>query len=455
MKLTANSLMDIKMGTKIDFADRRSNCVKAGAGVHSKVSKCLSPRRRPARPRRPAGQNNPTSPAPDPASFKPKAYSHIPQPQLHLLKSTTSTHTTSPSTRDSNRHHDVLSRNHNYTFSDPRLRHIPPVHPLATTTAITMSSPDLADLLPSSYKSLIATWLAEDCPSFDPAGYVVGSSPRTATLFGKSNGILAGVPFFTEVFAQCGCTVDWHLPEGSAIAPAPGGKVRVATVSGPTRQPSQVSPSSPKSSLNAAAPSTGTCPKVPPSRPRPEARSASRQCVATASHEMVELVKGAGYTGILAGTRKTTPGFRVVEKYGMLVGGADGHRHDLSSMIMLKDNHIWARGSITEAVKAARKVGGFALKIEVEVDSEEGADEAIEAGADVVMLDNFGGEGLKVAAKSIRGRWAGKKGVLLECSGGLTRENVREYVCNDIDIISTSAIHQGVPHVDFSLKIDH
>ncbi|KFY57698.1 hypothetical protein V497_05340 [Pseudogymnoascus sp. VKM F-4516 (FW-969)] len=399
MKLTANSLMDIKMGTKIDFADRRSNCVLKPAPAFTQ--KCQNVYHRAGAPLDPAARLGKITP-------------------LHL-------HPTPPKTASNS---TVTFHNHNYTFSDPRLRHIPPVHPLATTTAITMSSPDLADLLPSSYKSLIATWLAEDCPSFDPAGYVVGSSPRTATLFGKSNGILAGVPFFTEVFAQCGCTVDWHLPEGSAIAPAPGGKVRVATVSGPTRQLLLGE----RVALNALARCSG---------------------VATASHEMVELVKGAGYTGILAGTRKTTPGFRVVEKYGMLVGGADGHRHDLSSMIMLKDNHIWARGSITEAVKAARKVGGFALKIEVEVDSEEGADEAIEAGADVVMLDNFGGEGLKVAAKSIRGRWAGKKGVLLECSGGLTRENVREYVCNDIDIISTSAIHQGVPHVDFSLKIDH
>lgn len=268
-----------------------------------------------------------------------------------------------------------------------------------------MSSPDLADLLPSSYKSLITSWLAEDCPSLDPGGYVVGSSPRTATLFAKSKGILAGLPFFTEVFTQCGCTVAWHLSEGATVAPTSGNPVRVATVSGPTRQLLLGE----RVALNALARCSG---------------------VATASSEMVELVRGAGYTGILAGTRKTTPGFRVVEKYGMLVGGADAHRHDLSSMIMLKDNHIWARGSITEAVKAARKVGGFALKIEVEVDSEEGADEAIEAGADVVMLDNFGGEGLKVAAKAIRGRWEGKKGVLLECSGGLTRENVREYVCN-------------------------
>ena len=177
--------------------------------------------------------------------------------------------------------------------------------------------------------------------------------------------------------------------------------------------------------------------------------------VATKSRKMLDLVRGAGYTGVLAGTRKTTPGFRLVEKYGMLVGGIDGHRHDLSSMIMLKDNHIWAKGSITNAVKAARAVGGFALKIEVECQSEEEADEAIEAGADVVMLDNFDGEGLKVAAKSLKNRWKGKREVLLESSGGLTESNVEGYINNDIDIISTSSVHQGVPHVDFSLKIEH
>ena len=145
---------------------------------------------------------------------------------------------------------------------------------------------------------------------------------------------------------------------------------------------------------------------------------------------MLDLVRGEGYKGVLAGTRKTTPGFRLVEKYGMLVGGIDGHRHDLSSMIMLKDNHIWAKGSITNAVKAARAVGGFALKIEVEVQSETEADEAIEAGADVVMLDNFDGEGLKVAARSLKERWKGKRDVLLESSGGLTEDNVKAYINN-------------------------
>jgi Quinolinate phosphoribosyl transferase, C-terminal domain len=87
-------------------------------------------------------------------------------------------------------------------------------------------------------------------------------------------------------------------------------------------------------------------------------------------------------------------------------------------------------GSITKAVQAARAVGGFALKIEVECQSEAEADEAIDAGADIVMLDNFGGAGLQAAAKSIKERWKGRREVLLECSGGLTEENVREYVNN-------------------------
>lgn len=103
---------------------------------------------------------------------------------------------------------------------------------------------------------------------------------------------------------------------------------------------------------------------------------------------------------------------------------------DLSTMTMLKDNHVWSRGSITKAVQAAKAAGGFSLKIEVEVQSEEEADEAIAAGADIVMLDNFTGEGVKVASKSLKERWAGKKHFLLEVSGGLTVDNAEAYICN-------------------------
>lgn len=105
---------------------------------------------------------------------------------------------------------------------------------------------------------------------------------------------------------------------------------------------------------------------------------------------------------------------------------------DLSSMVMLKDNHVWSSGSITTAVKNARAVCGFSLKIEVECQSEEEADEAIAAGANIVMLDNFTGEGIKVAAKNIKQRWAAK-GVnhfLIESSGGITYETCAEYFCD-------------------------
>lgn len=277
---------------------------------------------------------------------------------------------------------------------------------LPLPTEASQSHGTLADLLPSHFTQDITSWLAEDTPSFDYGGFVVGSAPRTAQLLCKSAGVLAGVPFFDEVFRQLDCTVEWHHAEGSYLEPGTaGGKITVATVTGPTRKLLLGE----RVALNTLARCSG---------------------VASRSRTMLELVRGAGYRGILAGTRKTTPGFRLVEKYGMLVGGIDGHRHDLSSMIMLKDNHIWAKGSITNAVHAARAVGGFALKIEVEVQSEAEADEAIEAGADVVMLDNFDGDGLKVAARSLKDRWRGKRQVLLESSGGLTEANVKEYINN-------------------------
>jgi nicotinate-nucleotide pyrophosphorylase (carboxylating) len=136
----------------------------------------------------------------------------------------------------------------------------------------------------------------------------------------------------------------------------------------------------------------------------------------------------------------------------MLVGGCDPHRHDLSTMTMLKDNHIWAcNGSITRAVHAAKAAGGFSIKIEVECQSVEEANEAAEAGADVVMLDNFTPDGVREAAKGLKERWGDR--LIVEVSGGLTEENVAPFVSEDIDVISSSSIHQGVKHVDFSLKI--
>lgn len=190
---------------------------------------------------------------------------------------------------------------------------------------------------------------------------------------------------------------------------------------------------------------------------------------------LVSILRAHGWEGILAGTRKTTPGFRVIEKYGILVGGADPHRHDLSSMTMLKDNHVWAcynkdrashtssgatitiADAIPSAVDAARAVGGFPVKIEVECRSIEEANAAIGAGADIVMLDNFTPEGVREAARQLKDEWDAKGkprgSFLVEVSGGLREDNVADFACEDVDILSTSSIHQGVGIVDFSLKV--
>jgi len=284
---------------------------------------------------------------------------------------------------------------------------------MSTMYEMALDHGSLEHLLPASWKAMITAWLAEDTPSFDYGGFVVGDVPRTATLWGKSAGILAGVPFFNEVFLQCGCSVEWHAREGSVVESARaighGGKTRLATVTGPARGILLGE----RVALNILARCSG---------------------VASMSRAMLLNLRSAGFRGRLAGTRKTTPGFRLVEKYGMMVGGADTHRMDLSSMVMLKDNHVWSRGSITQAVRAAKSAAGFALKVEVEVQSTAEAEEAIEAGADVVMLDNFTGAEVKTSARALKEKYAGKKDFLLEVSGGLNLGNVEMFVTNGMSI---------------------
>ncbi|PPR03844.1 hypothetical protein CVT26_000842 [Gymnopilus dilepis] len=281
-------------------------------------------------------------------------------------------------------------------------------------------------LLPPSWKQQVALWLAEDTPSFDYGGYVVGEAFREAWLLGKGSqpAVLAGSPFVTEIFAQLGCEVEWHLKEGDTFDPV----TRVAIVRGKAR----FLLLGERIALNLLARCSG---------------------IATKSKRIKDLARSYGFNGTIAGTRKTTPGFRLVEKYAMMVGGIDTHRYDLSSMIMLKDNHIWSSGSITAAIQQARQVGGFSLLLDVEVQSEAEADEAIEAGADIIMLDNMDGAELVKAARSLKEKWKGQRKFLFETSGNITEANLQERAINEIDILSTSVVHQSVQHIDFSLKI--
>ncbi|KAJ1964485.1 nicotinate-nucleotide diphosphorylase (carboxylating) [Dipsacomyces acuminosporus] len=289
---------------------------------------------------------------------------------------------------------------------------------------------DYSTLLPPTFSRTIENWLAEDITSFDYGGFVVGNDEKVAMLYCKSNGVIAGKPFFDEVFRQMGCSVQWTHEEGAEVRLVDG-KVAVAEVRGPARKILMGE----RLALNILARCSG---------------------VASRARRLRNTADAQGFKGVIAGTRKTTPGFRLIEKYGMEVGGADTHRMDLSTMVMLKDNHIWATGSITSAVAAAKSVAGFSIKIEVECQSEEEADEAIAAGADIVMLDNFTPESMQIAAVNIKQRWAKlQKPVLIEASGGITEETAALYMGPGIDIISFGTMTQSVPHVDFSLKIAH
>lgn len=166
--------------------------------------------------------------------------------------------------------------------------------------------------------------------------------------------------------------------------------------------------------------------------------------IATYTASIVNLLEGSGTT--LLDTRKTTPCMRIFEKYAVRVGGGSNHRYNLSDGVLLKDNHINAAGGVKEAIEAARKYAPFVRKIEVEVETLEMVREAIEAGADIIMLDNMTPEMMAEAVKIIDGR------AKTECSGNITRENVAKLAGIGIDYVSSGALTHSAPILDISLK---
>lgn len=292
------------------------------------------------------------------------------------------------------------------------------------------SNTDFAAVLPETQiEDTVRKWLDDDMPAFDVGGLVVGNTEKSAQLWIKSPGVFSGKPFFDAVFRVLDCTVNWDSSvaiEGKYID-TKNGKVCLATVTGPVRKILMGE----RTALNTLSRCSG---------------------VSTLSKEAMDCAKKMNWKGWVAGTRKTTPGFRVVEKYGLLVGGAATHRLDLSQMVMLKDNHIWAAGSITKAVQLARKAAGFSQKIEVECQSLEEATEASEAGADIVMLDNFEPNQLKKDAATLKEKYPH---VLIEASGGITTETMSSYLSDHVDILSQGKLTQGYKCIDYSLKIVH
>lgn len=169
--------------------------------------------------------------------------------------------------------------------------------------------------------------------------------------------------------------------------------------------------------------------------------------IATYTAEVAALLKGSKTK--LLDTRKTTPNMRIFEKYAVKCGGGNNHRYNLSDGVMLKDNHIGAAGGIKQAVAAAKAHCSFVHKIEVEVESLEMCAEAVEAGADIIMLDNMSVADMKKAVALIDGR------ALTECSGNVTRENIKNITDAGVDFVSSGALTHSAPILDLSLKNLH
>lgn len=169
--------------------------------------------------------------------------------------------------------------------------------------------------------------------------------------------------------------------------------------------------------------------------------------IATYTHEVAELLKGSKTT--LLDTRKTTPNCRIFEKYAVRVGGGSNHRYNLSDGVLLKDNHIGAEGSITNAVRMAKEYAPFVRKIEVEVETLDQVKEAVEAGADIIMLDNMTTDQMRAAIDLIDGR------AETECSGNVTKENIERLISLGVDYISSGALTHSSPIMDISMKNLH
>lgn len=169
--------------------------------------------------------------------------------------------------------------------------------------------------------------------------------------------------------------------------------------------------------------------------------------IATATRAMTALLEGSGLQ--LVDTRKTTPGLRLFEKYAVRAGGGGNHRYNLSDAILLKDNHIGTAGGVKNAVAAAKAYASFTTKVEVEVESVAMAREAVEAGADIIMLDNMTDDAMREAVKIIAGR------AIVEISGNVTKESVARLKDIGADVVSCGALTHSAPILDVSLKNLH
>ncbi len=236
-------------------------------------------------------------------------------------------------------------------------------------------------------------------------------------LICKEDGILAGLPVFKRTFELLdeNISVKMYFKDGDSVK----NKDIIAEIEGDVR----VLLSGERTALNFLQRMSG---------------------IATYTNNVVKLLEGSSVK--LLDTRKTTPNMRIFEKYAVKMGGGYNHRYNLSDGILLKDNHINAAGGVAEAIKMAKEYTSFVRKIEVEVENLEMMKEALDAGADIIMLDNMTPEMMKKAVAMAAGR------AETECSGNITKENIKTVIETGVDYISSGALTHSAPILDVSLK---
>lgn len=239
-------------------------------------------------------------------------------------------------------------------------------------------------------------------------------------LICKQDGIIAGLPIFARVFQLLDekTQITFYCQDGDTVQK---GQI-MGIVSGDIR----VLLSGERVALNYLQRMSG---------------------IATYTHSIAKLLKNS-HTKLLD-TRKTTPNMRIFEKYAVRVGGGYNHRYNLSDGVLLKDNHIGAAGSVTKAIQMAKQYAPFVRKIEVEVENLDMVKEAVQAGADIIMLDNMKPEEMRKAIAIIDGR------AETECSGNVTKENIQNFIDLGVDYISCGALTHSAPILDISLKNLH
>ena len=270
-----------------------------------------------------------------------------------------------------------------------------------------------------SVSDLIQTALREDLGTGDITTLSVIEKDREAhgRLIAKEDGVLCGLELISDVYAALDeeVRVVYHAEEGTHVHRSD----LVAEVFGPARSLL----SGERVALNLVQHLSG---------------------IATATAKAASAVEGT--KARITDTRKTTPGMRVLEKYAVRVGGGSNHRFCLADGILIKDNHIVAAGGITAAVQSARKNAPHTLKIEVEVESRDQAQEALDAGADIIMLDNMSCPEMKACVDMIAGR------AVVEASGNMGERDLREVAETGVDIISIGALTHSVKAMDISMK---